>query len=325
MSFDTIAGQEQAKRFLRNGLRNNKLSHAYIFSGPSGSGRKRMAAKLAQAVYCLEREDDACGQCIECRKVEHGNHPDFYWVEPDGASIKIEQIRELQKGFSYKSTDSKRKIYVLNEADKMTVQAANSLLKFLEEPQSDIMAILITENAHALLPTIQSRAQGIPFVPMDPKVMAARLQEDGLSVTLVLPAVQLAAGMKAARELVEAPWFAEARNVVVQLARETLTRFPAALLTVQQKVIKTDLAERVPALLDLWILWFKDMIHLQVGNQDNVVYIDQRDELARLALSKEAKFWVGGIEKIVEAQKRLRFHANAQLALEKLLIDIQGG
>src|ERR1700738_5043291 len=97
MSFATIMGQERVKRLLQNGLKNESLSHAYIFSGPSGSGRRQMALTLAQAVYCTEMKDDACGICLNCRKVEHQNHPDLHWIEPDGASLKIEQIRELQK------------------------------------------------------------------------------------------------------------------------------------------------------------------------------------------------------------------------------------
>ncbi len=97
MPFTSIRGQQHAKRLLQNGLRSDTLSHAYIFTGPVGTGRKKMAFALAQAVYCTGMKDDACGTCLECRKVEHGNHPDLHWIEPDGASIKIEQVRELQK------------------------------------------------------------------------------------------------------------------------------------------------------------------------------------------------------------------------------------
>lgn len=325
MSFQLIPGQQHAKRILQNGLRHGTLSHAYIFSGPKGSGRKQTAMTLAQAVYCQNCEDDACGECIECRKILHGNHPDIHWIEPDGTAIKIEQIRELQKEFAYRSAGAQKKIYIINEAERMTVQAANSLLKFLEEPGSDVMAILITENGQALLPTIQSRAQMIPFTAMDIGSMTRLLEEEGFPSSLLRPAVRLTAGIDAARELVEAKWFAEGRSVMIQLAKETLTRFPAAMLTAQQKVIKSELADHLPVLLDLWMLWFKDMVQLQCGRREQIVYIDQIDWMSTQALSREQRFWVNGMEKIVEIQKRLRFHANPQLALEKLMIDIQGG
>lgn len=325
MSFQMIHGQERAKRMLQNGLKQGKLSHAYIFSGPAGSGRKQIAMKLAQAVFCTEMEDDACGACLECRKVEHGNHPGLHWISPEGSSIKIEQIRELQKQFAYRSRTDQKKMYVIEQAEKMTVQAANSLLKFLEEPSADVVAVLITENGQALLPTIQSRAQWIPFLPRSKEEMTALLCAEGLAAELVRPAVHLAAGLDAARQLIQGNWFAEARNVMLQLAKETLTRFPHALLTAQQQVIKTELAERIPLILDLWLLWLKDMVHLHYGQKESAVYIDQVDWMAKHAVTRDVGYWVRSMEHVLELQKRLRFHANPQLALEKLMIDMQGG
>jgi DNA polymerase-3 subunit delta' len=325
MSFSAIAGQERVKRMLQNGLNNETLSHAYIFSGPNGSGRRQMALTLAKAVYCTEMKDDACGHCLNCRKVEHHNHPDLHWIEPDGASLKIEQIRELQKQFAYRSTTAQTKVYVLQDADRMTNQAANSLLKFLEEPNSDVLAILIAENGHALLPTIQSRAQWVSFTPLGVQELSQQLILEGLSPTLVLPAVHIAAGVEAARELIQANWFAEARNVMIQLVMEALTSYPAALLTIQQKVIKAEWADRLPIFLDLSILWFKDMVHYLCGRQDNMVYKDRLDWISQHAFSRDIRYWVECMEHTIELQKRLRFHANPQLAMEKWVIDIQRG
>jgi len=324
MSFQTIRGQAAAKQLLQNGLRRGKLSHAYIFSGPVGTGRTEMALALAKAIYCKMATDDACGECLECRKVEHGNHPDLHVVEPDGASIKIEQIRALQKEFAYRATASGTKIYILQQADKMTVQAANSLLKFLEEPSSQVVAILITENGGALLPTIQSRAQWIAFTPMPRDELVEALLAEGHPATLVLPAAHLTAGLLAARELVAANWFAEMRNVVLQLAKETATRFPSSLLTLQQKVVKTELADHMSSLFDLLILWFKDMVQLRLERRDKLVYADQLDWMGSLALSRDVAEWVRMMEQAVDLQKRLRFNANAQLVVEKMLVEMQG-
>ena len=322
MQFAQIDGQIQAKRMLQNALRRRSLAHAYIFSGPPGTGRKRAAQALAQAVYCLNGTEEACGHCIECRKVGHGNHPDFHWVNPDGASIKIDQIRELQQRFAYRSAEARTKIYVLNEAEKMTVQAANSLLKFLEEPVSEVMAILITENGQALLPTIQSRAQWVSFVPLNPGDMARKLIGEGLPPALVRAAVHLASGLDAARELIQSNWFAETRNLVIQLAKETHSKLPSSLLTIQNKVMKSEANGHLPALLDLWVLWFKDLIQLRVERKEELVYIDQLETLTSLAYSSEIAAWVGCMERILEIRKRLRFHVNPQLGLENLAMSI---
>lgn len=312
---------------LQNGLRNGKLSHAYIFSGPSGAGRRQMAVKLAQAVFCTEHTDDACGVCVECRKVEHGNHPNLIRIEPEGASVKIEQIRELQKQLSYRSSGERKKIYMIEQADRMTVQAANSLLKFLEEPGPGIMAVLITENGQALLPTIQSRAQWVPFVPLGiPEMVEMLHRREGHALELVLPASHVAGGLDAARNFIQSKEFAEARNVMLQLAQETLTRFPHVLVTAQQIVFKSsDMAERLPLIADLWLLWLKDMIHLRCGRKASIVYIDQADWMSKHAMARDLSYWVRGMERLVELQKRLRSFANPQLALEKVIIDLQGG
>ncbi|OCT13226.1 DNA polymerase III subunit delta' [Paenibacillus pectinilyticus] len=324
MSFQAIPGQAAAKRLLQNGLRQDRLSHAYIFSGPVGTGRSEMALALAKAIYCQNGIDDACGECLECRKVEHGNHPDLHMVSPEGASIKIEQIRELQKEFAYRATASGTKIYVLYHAEKMTVQAANSLLKFLEEPNSRVVAILITENGNALLPTIQSRSQWIQFTPMAREQMVLTLLEEGLPAALVGPAAHVTAGLQAARDLIGANWFAEMRTVMLQLAKETLTRFPTSMITVQQRIVKTELADHVSTLFDLLILWFKDMVQLRLERRDKLVYNDQLDWMSSLALSRDVSIWVRMMEQAVDLQKRLRFNANSQLVIEKMLVEMQG-
>lgn len=322
MTFDKIAGQARAKQLLQNGLRHSKVSHAYIFAGPSGTGRRQMARTFAQALFCETLQDDACGTCLACRKVEHGNHPELFWIEPDGASIKIDQIRELQQQFAYRSAGAGTKIYVIQEADRMTVQASNSLLKFLEEPQSPAVAILITENGQALLPTIQSRAQWVTFTPMAPSDMEKVLMDEGLSRELVRCAVQLTSGLDSARTLSQLNEFAETRNAVLQLMKDAVSKLPI-IGAIQQKVIKTDVSDRMDLLFDMIILWLKDMIHVCSGRKDRVVYIDQVDWMASQAFARSAGTWVAYMEKAIESRKRVRFNANAQLVLEQFFLAVQ--
>lgn len=324
MSFQTIPGQDQAKRLLQNGLRSGNFSHAYIFQGPPGTGKKATAMAFVGALLCEQQLDDSCGTCIECRKLDSGNHTAIQTIVPDGASIKIEQIRELQKQFAYRNTSTSAvQLYIIQEAEKMTVSAANSLLKFLEEPNSRVVAILITHNGQALLPTIRSRAQTVPFVPLAPHQMAPLLIAEGFPSPLVQAAVHLTAGMEAAKELASANWFAEIRNVMIQLAKECSGDIHSALLTVQQKLTKSELTEHLDTLLDLFVLWFKDMVHVQWDRKQRIVFIDQQEYLMKNAFSRDLGEWVSCMQKAMEARNRLRAHVNGQLALDSFLVSME--
>ena len=322
MSFNDILGQEAAKQLLQNALRRNAVSHAYLFSGPKGAGQMETATVFAKALFCTSNPDDACGKCLECRKVEHGNHPDLTTIEPDGASIKIDQIRELQRIFSYRSEKNNPKVYIINHADKMTVQAANSLLKFLEEPPVPAVAILIAENGQALLPTIQSRAQTVPFRALDPEMMERVLVGEGYPPALVRCAVHLASGLDGCREILNENWFAEIRNVVLQLGKESLSRAGTSIITAGQKVFKSGLSEHLDMLFSLFHLWFKDMIHVQYGRQERLVFIDQAEFISGHASARSTSQWVSCMDLAAECQKKLRYNVNGQLCLEQLLLGM---
>ncbi len=325
MSFDSIAGQDKAKQMLKNGLEFRRISHAYIFHGPAGTGKRAAALTFAKVLFCLGRGSDPCGECVECRKAEHGNHPDLYRVVPENGTIKIDRIRELQQRFAYRSQSSRMRVYIIEEAERMTTQAANSLLKFLEEPNSNIVAVLLTENGQALLPTIRSRAQWIPFSPVPPRLMIASFVQEGFAEPLVRSAVHLAAGPAAAKALMETNWFAELRSIVIQLVQAWKARLQGALLLIQQKLAKTDLMDRLDMLMDLFMLWFKDMIHILANRKANVVFIDQLDWMGPYALSRPGARWVSCMEQAAETRKRLRFHVNPQLALEQFIVAVERG
>ncbi|MRN57198.1 DNA polymerase III subunit delta' [Paenibacillus monticola] len=323
MPFHDILGQEDAKRLLQNALRKETVSHAYLFSGPSGSGQMKTALMFAQALFCTKCKDDACGECLECRKVEHGNHPDLTLLKPDGASIKIDQIRELQRVFTYRSEGVNPKVYVIDEADKMTVQAANSLLKFLEEPPAPAVGILISENSRALLPTIQSRTQRISFSPLDLEMMLQALTSEGVPVPLARCAASLTSGLDGCRELLVQNWFAEIRNLVLQLAKESLGKGSTAVATVGQKLFKTGLGEHLDILFSMFHLWFKDMLYFLYRKHESIVFIDQLDFISRHARQRSTEQWVSYMEFAADSKRKLRFNANAQLCLEQFLIRLE--
>lgn len=163
MAFQEIIGHHTVVELLKRALANQRVSHAYLFVGPKGVGKETTAVHFARALNCLDLVDDACGECRSCRKYLSGNHPDFKMIRPVENSISIEQIRELQKDIVYKPYESRWKIYIIDDADLMTLEAANSLLKTLEEPPHYAVIIMISARKESILPTILSRCQLMQF------------------------------------------------------------------------------------------------------------------------------------------------------------------
>lgn len=160
--FDNILGNDKIKESLANSVKLNKTSHSYLFIGIAGIGKKMIAKEFAKMILCTS-DDKYCNTCKSCIEFETENNPDFKIIEPDGNSIKIEQIRELQKRVAEKPIISDRKVYIINDSDKMTAEAQNCLLKTLEEPPEFVTIILIGENESAFLSTIKSRCMIIHF------------------------------------------------------------------------------------------------------------------------------------------------------------------
>lgn len=320
MPLRDIPGQDRVKAQLAAALRSGAVSHAYVFEGPRGTGRKDTALALAQALHCESGEADACGVCADCRKVANGNHPDVLLIDPDGASVKLEQIRELQRRFAYKSDSEKPRVYIIEEAERLTAQAANALLKFLEEPGPGTVAILITDNIGRLLPTIRSRAQRLTFVPLAPETMEKTLLAEGHPAELVRCAVRLAPGLASARELIQLNGFAEIRNTVLQLAEESARSYAAAVVAAQAAAGKGESAERLEWLFEMFALWCKDMLMLQLQQeQAATVIIDRNERNVRRAVSKPPEHWVSVMEQALQAKRRLRSNANPQMVLERFL------
>lgn len=168
MSFEDIVGNNKIKRELQEIVKNNSISHSYLFSGEEGIGKKLFAKEFARMLLCL-KNNKACGECSSCVKFDSENNPDFSIIEPDGNSIKIAQIRELQECVYIKPIVSSKKVFIINDSDKMTEEAQNSLLKTLEEPPEYIIIILVASNENKLLNTIKSRCLKIGFNNIDKK------------------------------------------------------------------------------------------------------------------------------------------------------------
>ena len=162
MIFENIEGNEKNKQLLEKIIDTNNIAHSYMFVGKESIGKLLFAKKFAKAILCTS-EEKVCDKCKSCIEFDTNNNPDFSIMEPDGNSIKIDQIRELTKKVYEKPVVSNKKVYIINESQFMTKEAQNSLLKTLEEPPEYVTIILITSNENAFLPTIKSRCTKILF------------------------------------------------------------------------------------------------------------------------------------------------------------------
>lgn len=175
--FQNILGNDKIKNLLQESVNNNKVSHSYLFVGKSGIGKKMIAKEFAKAILCLG-DNKYCDNCKSCLEFDGQNNPDFFIVEPDGNTIKIDQIRNMQKGVQEKPIISRSKVYIIDNADFMTKEAQNALLKTLEEPPEFVTIILIGENENEFLTTIKSRCMIIHFNSISDSDMEKYLQEN---------------------------------------------------------------------------------------------------------------------------------------------------
>lgn len=163
--FENILGNEKNKKSLEKAIKLNKFSHSYIFWGIEGIGKKIVAKEFAKNILCIKKQENC--NCKSCIEIDSNNNPDFQLIEPNEGKVKIEQIREMQRKVAEKPIISNKKVYIIDNADTMTIEAQNCLLKTLEEPPEYITIILICANEDNLLSTIKSRCTRIYFESID--------------------------------------------------------------------------------------------------------------------------------------------------------------
>lgn len=326
MPWQDCSEQKRIVEIIRGSIANDRIAHAYLFVGPRGSGKKKVALEFAKSLLCLRQRGESCDTCTNCRRISGGNHPDVHVLTPDGTSIKIAQIRQLQKEFSYRAVEGERKIYLVEQADGMTVQAANGLLKFLEEPAAQVIAILMAENVQMILPTIQSRCQVLHFSPPDPQHITNRLVEEGLHEPLVRVASRITGELEEARLLCQSDWFAQLRNLVIQLNQNVLDRGSYALLNLHDGVQQFEqLKGELPLFLQLYLIWLRDLLLWQTGCRQEIANHDRIDDIEKQATRWSGEKLVRGMEEVIIALNRIERNANPQLSLERMIIRLQEG
>src|SRR5712692_9447594 len=286
-----IVGHEHTIDLLRRALVAQRVRHAYLFTGPEHIGKTLLAQRFAQTLLCTGGPDPSlapqnpCNVCLFCRKVLHYNHPDVHYISrpPDKQFILIEQVRALQSDSARKTLEGRRNIFIIEGMHEMNVQAANCLLKTLEEPEPDVVLLLTTTDPGLLLPTVLSRVQQVPMhlltTSQIKSALEQRWQVEPEEAALV---AALAAGrMGWAVQAVEKDEMLEER----QAQLETLAKLPAA-----GKVQRFEVAQRLSAegdkirgILELWLLWWRDMVLAANNSLDLVVNVDMRTLLQKQA------------------------------------------
>ena len=314
-----------AADMLSRSLKTGRLAHAYLFLGPEGSGQAETANYFAKSILCSSEGERPCDACSQCRRFESGNHPDLITLEPDGNAIKIAQVRELQKAFSLKSMENASKVYIVHQADKMTTEAANALLKFLEEPTTPVVAVLLADSKSKLLPTVISRCQVIAFERRPVAQVEAQLNEAGITGSRARFLAYAKGSLGAAREFAESERFAETLTLMVQLSEEVATRRGNPLFTIQEKVIKPGWqSAEIDELLGCLAWWYRDLMHVRIGLDTQVAADAQLDRYRAQAAQYRSDQLLVMVDIVLSAKKRLQGNANVQLTLEHMILRLQG-
>ncbi|MGX7350658.1 DNA polymerase III subunit delta [Enterococcus canis] len=263
---------------LHHSILEKRVSHAYLFEGQAGTGKHEFALWLAKSRFCTALVDgNPCNQCHNCTRINEGEHPDVHVIEPDGQSIKVDQIRELKTAFSKSGVETKRQVFLIRDAEKMSTGAANSLLKFLEEPDGEILAVLETESASQLLPTIRSRCQYIFFHALSESEMTRRLGAKGVGPQSAQLLAQLTNSLEKAVELSQDEWFNEAKDTMRQWFTFLTQKDLQAFVYVQKKLVKVFKEKSQQELaFDLLLAFYRQTVRRQTQTEVEAVLTAQQ-------------------------------------------------
>ncbi|WP_085993757.1 DNA polymerase III subunit delta' [Oceanobacillus senegalensis] len=320
--------QPLASKIIKNSIRKGRISHAYLLQGERGTGKTDIALIIAKVLFC-ERlngsETEPCHECRNCKRISSHNHPDVHWIEPDGMSIKKEQVEKLQKEFTYSGLESNQKVYIIKDADTLTVNASNRILKFLEEPSRQTTAIMLTENSQSILPTIRSRCQVIDLKPLNPLLFKAQLEENGLDAGTASLMSALTNNLHDAIEWNKGEWFAEARKLVVQLIEILSTSPDDVYIFIHSHLIPhfKDRNDQERG-LDLILLAFKDILYYHLGNERDLVFFDSNHvllEKAAMTFSQDRLMDI--LNAILSAKRKLKQNVQPTLVFEQLTLQMK--
>lgn len=325
-NFKEIIGQKQVKEHFRSALQMGKISHAYILNGETGSGRHMLADAFAKALLCENKDStDACDICKSCIQAESGNHPDIRYITHEKSSISVDDIREqLNNDILIKPYNSNHKVYIISNANKMTEQAQNALLKTIEEPPAYAVILLLTDNVHALLPTIQSRCVVLNTRPLNREDITNYLMKH---LSMEKEQAQIAAGFcqgnmgKAIRFANSEDFQGMKEDTLKLLKNIDSMELPEIVETIrffaQQKGMINDY-------LDLMLLWFRDVLMFKVTKDANLLlYQNEYPDISKQASTRTYEDIENILQAIDKAKIRLDANVNFEIAIELMVLTIK--
>ena len=325
-SFKDVVDHKDILKYISSAVENNRVSHAYILNGERGSGKKMLANLFAMTLLCETGDNEPCGKCHSCKQAESGNHPDIIRVTHEKPnSISVDDIRtQVNNTVDIKPYQGPYKVYIIPQADMMTPQAQNAILKTIEEPPSYAVFLLLTENAETLLPTINSRCVMLKLRNIKDTLIKKYLMEN-----LEIPdykadmCTAFAQGnMGRAIMLANSDHFNEIREEAVQLLKHIsemeLNEIVAAVKNIS--VYKLEITDY----LDIIMIWYRDVLLYKATKEiDKVVFKDQLQSIKEQARKSSYE----GIELILEslekAKARLKANVNFDLVMELLFLTIK--
>ncbi len=324
--YDRILGHENIIAQLKNAVSNDKVSHAYIFNGEDGSGKAMVAKAFAEALLCERGGAEGCGECHFCKQTESGNNPDLIWVTHEKpSSIGVDDVRtQLVEDVQIKPYNGRYKVYIIDEAEKMTVQAQNAILKTIEEPPAYSVIIFLTNNDEIFLPTIISRCIVFKFRPIRNSVIM-----DYLICRYKLPEYEakMCASYAQGRvgravDLVTSDNFIKIRDEALSLVKNVYNYDVADLIDAVKRVAEYKI--NITDYIDIIEMWFRDVLLFKVTKDaNNLVFSDEINYIRKQA----SKSSYEGIENILRgcetAKHRLNANVNFDLAIELMLLNIK--
>ena len=325
-SFKDVVGHKDILKYISSAVENNRVSHAYILNGERGSGKKMLANLFAMTLLCETGDNEPCGKCHSCKQAESGNHPDIIRVTHEKPnSISVDDIRtQVNNTVDIKPYQGPYKVYIIPQADMMTPQAQNAILKTIEEPPSYAVFLLLTENAETLLPTINSRCVMLKLRNIKDTLIKKYLMENlEIQDDKADMCTAFAQGnMGRAIMLANSDHFNEIREEAVQLLKHIsemeLNEIVAAVKNIS--VYKLEITDY----LDIIMIWYRDVLLYKATKEiDKVVFKDQLQSIKEQARKSSYE----GIELILEslekAKARLKANVNFDLVMELLFLTIK--
>lgn len=330
MPFQDIIGHQQTITSLQTAVARQRLAHAYLFHGEAAIGKRSVALCFAQALNC-ERSSpsdmiDACSTCRSCQQIQARTHPDFFVIEPDNElatpQIKIEQVREIEQQIMYRPLIGERKICLIDEADRMTIGAANALLKTLEEPPDHSLFFLITSRPAALPSTIRSRCQSLRFAtPARTQVEAALILKREIPPADARLLAIVSEGRIGEALSVDAKETRARQQELLELVRPQSLQSITAILSAAEAIAKAD---RAPEILSWLTRWIRDLVLLQVGgDHDQLLYVDHLSTLETYARTAKTDSLLGLLQDIEKTEQQATRHLNLHMAVENILLRLR--